>query len=107
MDLEIKRRNLRLAILLSGVFLPFLLLPWADPKTGGPLIPVSYCICVVGLKVSKFVYELTKIDLLRRATFIVAHVSFYIVLAWISARLIYPNKKLSPESDKTSEPIQD
>ncbi len=105
MDIKKKKENLIGVIIIVGIFVPLLLLIISDSKSDDWEMPVIYCLCFVGIKVSELISFFIKSRIMLFPFFFIIHVLSYFFLGWIIARLIYPNKKLS-EADNPSEPPQ-
>jgi predicted permease len=96
MDIKKKRR-----IVIVAVSLPFILLGILGVRPGipGGLMNIFCWIYTPCFYVKAFVRQFSESHILLYVVFWLTYIATYLLLGWIIARLIYPDKKISNKAE--------
>ena len=105
MDIKKKRRNLIIGFMICGLIPPAMLLTM---HVKDDLAQITFLFSIVPVALHHYFSSVLKWnDLASGAMGAIGQMVVYSFWGWLSARLVYPNKKLSSETDIPSEPAQD
>ena len=96
MDIKKKRIKVIKVTVILGVTLPILFALMSDPKSNDGIVVMFF---IVAAMISQWASIYIKNQHAIHAVFIISHLTTYLLLGWIIARLIYPNKKISNKAE--------